>query len=471
MCNNSSAAADMEIRSDNNESGQLFRIRKNNDGTYTFLTKSSSYRRVVAVKDGSYSDGIKIIQDLDVGSNGQKFELIRSEADCPTVVVPCVYGTAPGYSSLGVKSHPVYLERFFNKYTDLLSNVTWYIYENGVITYNDTEKTICGTATGLAWMEAYEDGKLVLVCYISVENILSSFAPSVRDYLYADGTFLGTLSLDTYEIERTVDPLVMRTEWYLYAVKLMRDGKTDEQIRNALNEKFALNTTNDYAWRVLCAEIDLGARGGYARERLIPSFDGAFFLLDFIWVQYAVYSLATLDTVNTYIPFTEQDIFDIEADAKKSIEKEHFDSCTQKIDNDIDDLSYTNRTVLTAKERNKVLIREGLTNPIPYQAKTPVLKIQLTEDTQFVRVFAEGHSNRMGKWIMRYSDIQGLTPAEIQMKFALNYEPLEFCYVTVPAGTSIYVGFVNQSSAYGTLQYEIIGLIPGSSFGNGIPFS
>ena len=111
---------------------------------------------------------------------------------------------------------------------------------------------------------------------------------------------MGTISCRMFEADHGVDPLVRRTEWYLYAVKLMREGKTDEQIRNALNEKFALDTTNDYAWRVLCAEIDLGARGGYARERLTPSFDDAFFLLDFIWVQYAVYSLANQSKLDCF---------------------------------------------------------------------------------------------------------------------------------------------------------------------------
>ena len=56
---------------------------------------------------------------------------------------------------------------------------------------------------------------------------------------------------------------------------------------------------------------------------------------------------------------------------------------------------------------------------------------------------------------MKYSDIYGLSPVEIQKKFALPHIPKYYCFVDVPAGTEIYVGFVNESSVKGTLQYEL----------------
>lgn len=66
---------------------------------------------------------------------------------------------------------------------------------------------------------------------------------------------------------------------------------------------------------------------------------------------------------------------------------------------------------------------------------------------------------------MKYSDIQGLTPAQIQSKFALPTTPTHYCFVEVPSGTTVYVGVVNESSVYGTLQYELGSVIPTSSFG------
>lgn len=69
---------------------------------------------------------------------------------------------------------------------------------------------------------------------------------------------------------------------------------------------------------------------------------------------------------------------------------------------------------------------------------------------------------------MKYSDIQGLTPAQIQSKFALPSTPTHYCFVNVPSGATVYVGVVNQSSVSGTLQYELGTVIPDSAFGTSI---
>ena len=50
---------------------------------------------------------------------------------------------------------------------------------------------------------------------------------------------------------------------------------------------------------------------------------------------------------------------------------------------------------------------------------------------------------------MKYSDIQGLTPAQIQSKFALPNTPTHYCYVNVPAvaqGTVLCVGALSQET-------------------------
>jgi len=143
---------------------------------------------------------------------------------------------------------------------------------------------------------------------------------------------------------------------------------------------------------------------------------------------------------------------------------------TASIIDDIDDamsgMSYSGKTTLSADSRNAALAQQGYTSPLPYKPKTPVVKYQQTSSTQYVRVFTG--NNKTGRWLMKYSDIQGLTPAQIQSKFALPNTPTHYCFVDVPASTTVYVGVVNQSSISGTLQYELGTVIPDSAFGTNI---
>lgn len=145
-------------------------------------------------------------------------------------------------------------------------------------------------------------------------------------------------------------------------------------------------------------------------------------------------------------------------------------SNTASIIDDIDDalsgMNYSGKTTLSAESRNAALSQQGYTSPLPYKPQTPVVKYQQTSSTQYVRVFTE--SNKTGRWLMKYSDIQGLTPAQIQSKFALPSTPTHYCFVNVPSGTTVYVGVVNQSSVSGTLQYELGTVIPDSAFGSSI---
>jgi hypothetical protein len=53
----------------------------------------------------------------------------------------------------------------------------------------------------------------------------------------------------------------------------------------------------------------------------------------------------------------------------------------------------------------------------------------------------------------------------IQSKYALPTTPTHYCFVTVPSGTTVYVGVVNQSSIAGTLQYEVGTILSESAFG------
>lgn len=127
----------------------------------------------------------------------------------------------------------------------------------------------------------------------------------------------------------------------------------------------------------------------------------------------------------------------------------------------------SNRKVITAEKRNSAL---GYSND-PYKPGTPVISFQPTQTTQYVRVYTDGETKPVGRWMMKYSDIQGLTRAQIKDKFALPKMPTHYCYVNVPATTEIYVGIVNPVSGWGSgggVQFELVKTLFDSAFGSGI---
>ena len=75
---------------------------------------------------------------------------------------------------------------------------------------------------------------------------------------------------------------------------------------------------------------------------------------------------------------------------------------------------------------------------------------------------------------MKYSDIQGLTPAQIRDKFALPNIPTRICDVNVPAGTKVYTGVVNEVSEWGKgqgIQFELGQRLDESCFVNDRPLA
>lgn len=98
----------------------------------------------------------------------------------------------------------------------------------------------------------------------------------------------------------------------------------------------------------------------------------------------------------------------------------------------------------------------------PYKPGTLVKEIELIENTTFVRVYDNmpDGSGMYGSWVMRAYDIEGLTPLEIQNKFALPNTPKYVCDVELEAGTHIRVGEVNSLDGWGNgggTQYDLIG--------------
>ena len=65
-----------------------------------------------------------------------------------------------------------------------------------------------------------------------------------------------------------------------------------------------------------------------------------------------------------------------------------------------------------------------------------------------------------GAWLMAYSDIEGLTPAQIKDKFALPSMPKYVVEVEVPEGAQLYTGKCNPLEGWGNgggTQYFLIG--------------
>ena len=93
----------------------------------------------------------------------------------------------------------------------------------------------------------------------------------------------------------------------------------------------------------------------------------------------------------------------------------------------------------------------------PYKEKTVVQNITLTEDTKFVRVYDGVNSNLEGGWVMRAEDIRGLTPKEIQAKFALEYEPKFIGEVELKAGDTIRLGEAGPNFGFdgGGIQIDL----------------
>ena len=106
----------------------------------------------------------------------------------------------------------------------------------------------------------------------------------------------------------------------------------------------------------------------------------------------------------------------------------------------------------------------------PYAKGTTVTQYRTTVKQKFVRVFNSKNGNSaQGKWMMKESEIQGLTPEQIQSKFALPGQalPNEIVEVEVPAGTLMQVGYAG-TNAFGTgggVQFEALEALPTSAFG------
>lgn len=77
----SSNRANAQLWYDDGTTGQIFKIKENKDGTYTFLSKCSYYIYALTVADSNMSNNANIYQYSNTGSSNQKFQINKSVAD------------------------------------------------------------------------------------------------------------------------------------------------------------------------------------------------------------------------------------------------------------------------------------------------------------------------------------------------------------------------------------------------------
>lgn len=87
----------------------------------------------------------------------------------------------------------------------------------------------------------------------------------------------------------------------------------------------------------------------------------------------------------------------------------------------------------------------------------------------FVRL--HGPDNQIGGWVVKRDGISGLTPTEIQSKYALPTAPTHISDVVVPTGTKMEFGTVNPGfpgvPAWGQArQYRLLDQLDPSAFQN-----
>ena len=120
----------------------------------------------------------------------------------------------------------------------------------------------------------------------------------------------------------------------------------------------------------------------------------------------------------------------------------------------------TNYNILNTSSADEVntIFQETMGYEPPYKPGTTVSEIQLTENATYVRVYDKINSRMQGGWVMKSEDIIGLTPQEIQNKFALPTTPKYVCDVNLEAGTRLRMGEVNPLFGFegGGQQYDLI---------------
>ena len=120
-------------------------------------------------------------------------------------------------------------------------------------------------------------------------------------------------------------------------------------------------------------------------------------------------------------------------------------------------------TLMTAAQANK-----GMGTPA-YKNGSFVRETQTGKGESFVRTYTQGETKPAGNWMMKASEVKGLTPEQIQTKFGMPNTPTHTVEVNPPAGTTVRVGTAGEGfvpGGGGGTQYQLMENIPQSSFVN-----
>ncbi|MBI3313949.1 MAG: hypothetical protein HYZ83_06915 [Candidatus Omnitrophica bacterium] len=105
----------------------------------------------------------------------------------------------------------------------------------------------------------------------------------------------------------------------------------------------------------------------------------------------------------------------------------------------------------------------------PYKAGSPVIERITVQEETYVRFSAEGtDSGPIGKWLVKKSEVQGLSPQQIKNKLGLEFTPTDVTEVKVPAGIKVRQGIAGEvpewSATGGGFQTQLMEDIPLSSY-------
>jgi hypothetical protein len=136
----------------------------------------------------------------------------------------------------------------------------------------------------------------------------------------------------------------------------------------------------------------------------------------------------------------------------------------QKVIDAVGDVASSEKQILNlssvpAEQVNVSFIEQGLKSP--YLSTVRPREFTAASELAFVRV--HGPTNQEGVWMVRASEIEGMSAAEIQSHLGLKYPPTQVSPVTVLEGAEMRVGRVGPQSQWGApnpqgVQYELLDL-------------
>jgi filamentous hemagglutinin len=133
-----------------------------------------------------------------------------------------------------------------------------------------------------------------------------------------------------------------------------------------------------------------------------------------------------------------------------------------------------------ANALNAKITGDNPTYSPPYVPNTETVTFTTTQADRYVRVYVDrGGSGQAGEWLMRASDIEGLSATQIASKYALPQVPNMITDATIPAGQSLRASIANDvqirqgiggNGGGGGVQFEVLipkgTEIPSSWFSN-----